>query len=112
MDVTCAKCGEPWDVYHMMHDAVWETDLGEQVIKANWQSKLTPLFEAAFNRLGWKFVAHSLLAIAQCPACKDEPDTAASQERAALRGVLAELLDGDMDGLACHLEDLGRVENP
>ena len=110
MDVTCAKCREPWDTHHLMHDAVWETDLDEQVVKAHWKSKLTPLFEAAFNRLGWKFVAHRLLAIAQCPACKHEPDTAASKEQAALRGTLAELLDGDMDGLGTHLEDLGNTE--
>ena len=44
-----------------------QTDLNEQVIKAHWQSKLTPLFETAFNRLGWKFVAHSLLAVEQPP---------------------------------------------
>jgi hypothetical protein len=33
------------------------------------------------------------------------PPTAAPKERAALRGMLAELMDGDLDGLACHLED-------
>lgn len=110
MDVTCAKCGEPWDVYHMMHDAVWETGLDERTIKGKWKSKLTAVFEKAFKELGWRFVGHSLLAIAQCPACKGEPDTASSRERAALRGVLAEMLGDDLDGLACHLEDLSQQE--
>ena len=94
----------------MMHDAVYETDLPVEAIKKQWRSKLTPVFEKAFNQIGWKFVGHNILAIAQCPCCKDEPDTASSKERAALRGVLAEMLGDDLDGLACHLEDLGRTE--
>ena len=110
MDITCGKCGEPYDVYHMMHDAVYETDLDEQTIKKLWKSKLTPELEKAFNEVGWRFVGRNLLAIAQCPACKDQPDTATSTERAALRGVLVEMLGDDLDGLACHLEDLGKLE--
>ena len=27
MDVHCSSCGEPWDVYHLRHDAIFETDL-------------------------------------------------------------------------------------
>jgi hypothetical protein len=23
MDITCRKCGEPWDAYHLRHDVVW-----------------------------------------------------------------------------------------
>jgi hypothetical protein len=109
MDVTCAKCQEPFDVYHLMHDAIHETDLPEAVLK-QWRSKLTPVFEEALNREGWRFVGHSLLAIAQCPACKEEPDTPEARERAEKRGVLAELLGDDLDGLACHLEDLDLQE--
>ncbi len=25
MDVHCSTCGEPWDVYHLWHDAIFET---------------------------------------------------------------------------------------
>lgn len=32
MDVTCATCGEPWDTYHMRHDAVWDTPAGIEII--------------------------------------------------------------------------------
>ena len=27
MDVHCSTCGEPWDVYHLWHDAIFETGL-------------------------------------------------------------------------------------
>ena len=27
MDVHCSTCGEPWDVYHLRHDAIYETGL-------------------------------------------------------------------------------------
>ena len=27
MDVHCTTCGEPWDVYHLWHDAIFETGL-------------------------------------------------------------------------------------
>lgn len=26
MDVHCSTGGEPWDVYHLRHDAIYETD--------------------------------------------------------------------------------------
>jgi hypothetical protein len=29
MDVHCTTCGEPWDVYHLRHDAIYETDLSQ-----------------------------------------------------------------------------------
>jgi hypothetical protein len=64
MDITCAKCQEPWDFYHLMHDAIRETDLPEGVIKQQWKSKLTPVFEEALQREGWRFIGNSLLAIA------------------------------------------------
>jgi hypothetical protein len=109
MDITCT-CGEPWDFYFMLNEVVHETDLDEQVIKSQWKQKLTPVFEKAFDQLGWRFVGHSLLAIAQCPACKDKLETAGSRERAEVRGALAELMGDDLDGLASELEDLGRME--
>ena len=110
MDITCGKCGEPFDTYHLLHDEIWETDLAAEVIKGQWRSRLTPVFEAAFNRLGWRFVGHNLLAVAQCPACKDEPETPESKARAEIRGAIAEVLGDDLDGLAVELEELARQE--
>jgi hypothetical protein len=105
MDVTCAKCDEPWDSYHMRHDAIWETDLPE-FIKKNWDGKLTPEIKAAFERDGWRFVGNSVYAIRQCPACKNEPDTVESRGRAVTRAALAEILGDDQDGLISELNDL------
>jgi hypothetical protein len=34
MDVHCSTCGEPWDVYHLRHDAVFDTDLSEEEAQA------------------------------------------------------------------------------
>ena len=34
MDVHCTTCGEPWDVYHLRHDAIFETDLDHAEAKA------------------------------------------------------------------------------
>ena len=34
MDVLCTTCGEPWDVYHLRHDAIHETDLDHAEAKA------------------------------------------------------------------------------
>jgi hypothetical protein len=34
MDVHCTTCGEPWDVYHLRHDAIFETDLSHTEAKA------------------------------------------------------------------------------
>lgn len=34
MDVHCSTCGEPWDTYHLRHDAIFETDLSHAEAKA------------------------------------------------------------------------------
>ena len=34
MDVHCTTCGEPWDVYHLRQDAIYETDLSHAEAKA------------------------------------------------------------------------------
>ena len=110
MDITCAKCGEPYDLYHLQHDEIWETDLPPEVIKGQWKSRLNPVFEAALNGLGWRFICNNLLAIAQCPACKNEAETPETKERAEMRCAMVTLLGDDTDGLAAELEELARQE--
>src|SRR6266540_3927582 len=34
MDVHCSTCGEPWDVYHLRHEAIFETDLSQAEAEA------------------------------------------------------------------------------
>jgi hypothetical protein len=46
MDVHCTTCGEPWDVYHLRHDAIYETDLSHAALAA-W--RLNRLFPALWD---------------------------------------------------------------
>lgn len=44
-DVTCARCGEPWDCFHLRHDEVHETEAGGQMIgdkldEEDWDKKM------------------------------------------------------------------------
>ena len=103
MDVYCANCREPWDNYHMRHDAIWETDLPES-IKKDFDGKLTQFIEDAFKRDGWTFLG-SIYAIARCPACKEEK-MEGSDERALRTSVISELLANDPDGLVSELNDM------
>ena len=89
----------------MRHDAIWETDLPDKV-KKDWDGKLTPMIEAAFERDGWKFIGHNVYAICRCPACKDKPETKESKNRTAMRQALVEVLGDDPDGLISELNDL------
>jgi len=115
MDVTCANCREPWDQYHMRHDAIFDTDLGHSLAKIA-SNEGTPLsnrnYREALERDGWKFAGNSVLAIARCPACPkdDEPQSEEVKTRVMQRAVLADLLGDDEDGLASMLEDLDGFE--
>lgn len=114
MDVSCANCREPWDSYHMRHDAIYDTDLPHNLAKRA-SDKGTPLNEIgvrqALEKAGWKFGGSSVLAILNCPCCRrnaensSEPDPDA-EDRAMRRSVLAEVLGDDEDGLQSMLEDL------
>ena len=106
MEIYCV-CGEPWDNYHMRFDAIQETDLPDKV-KKDWDGKLTPIIEAAFERDGWRFVSHNMYAISQCPACKNNPQnkTKEGREKVAMRQALVEVLGDDSDGLISELNDM------
>jgi len=108
MDVHCSSCGEPWDVYHLRHDAIFETDLDPAEAEA-WRTlsrpaRLSTRYREKFKAAGYEFGA-SLYDVIHCPACpqgaKPDPDMA------AIKAALAELLSDDEDGLAATLEDFG-----
>ena len=108
MDVHCTTCGEPWDTYHLWHDAIYETDLTPEAAKA-WgrlspKKKLSRLFRDKFREAGYEF-GPSILVVMRCPACPKgaKPDP----EKAAIKIELANLLGDDEDGLAAKLEDFG-----
>jgi hypothetical protein len=108
MDVHCTTCDEPWDVYHLQQDAIYETDLTTEQAKA-WRQlspkkRLSQHFRGKFAAAGYEF-GPSILILLRCPACPKsaKPDP----EKAAIKAELANLLGDDEDGLAATLEDFG-----
>jgi len=108
MDVHCTTCGEPWDVYHLRHDAIHETDLSHAEAKS-WtqlspQVKLLDRYREKFKVAGYEF-GGSILNVMRCPACpkdgKPDPD------KEAMKAGIVELLGDDEDGIAATMEDLG-----
>lgn len=77
MDLICTHCGEPWDMDTVLHDEPED-----------------------FTRRG--------AAIVRCPACEENgPAPGELQEKLSAARTLGELLEGDDDGYAAFLEDLG-----
>jgi hypothetical protein len=106
MDVHCSTCGEPWDVYHLWHDAIYETGLTENEAKA-WCSlprnqKLSDRDRKEFRAAGWEF-GQSVINVTRCPACPKEAKP--NQERVQTKAAIEELMGDDEDGLAATFED-------
>jgi len=106
MDVHCSSCGEPWDVYHLRHEAVFETDLQHAEARA-WRElspalRLSERYREKFQAAGYEFGA-SVINVVRCPCCpkqaKPDPD------RLATKRALEQLLGDDEDGLAATFED-------
>lgn len=106
-DVKCNTCGEPWDTYHMRHDALHET--GHPNPKG-WDGKLETVCGGMtarewFKDDRWAF-GNSVYDIRCCPCCpkgtKAEPNP--------LRDELVGLMAGDDDGVAALLEDLNDLQ--
>ena len=77
MDLICSRCGEPWDLDYVLHEAPDE-----------------------FDRRG------GLIRACPC-CHGEEPETMPAEKREKLAAVatVAELLGDDVDGLAALLED-------
>ncbi len=108
MDVHCSSCGEPWDVYHLRHDAIFETDL-DSVEAESWRNlspieRLSCRYREKFRAAGYEFGA-SILDVMHCPCCPKgaQPDPG----DAALKAGLIEILGDDEDAIAGMMEDLG-----
>lgn len=108
MDVHCTACGEPWDVYHLRHDAIYETGLPPAEAKA-WTGlppglRLAKRYRDEFRAVGFEFGA-SVLNVLRCPACPKgaTPDP----DKAALKAGIVEILGDDEDGIAAAMEDFG-----
>ena len=106
MDVRCSSCDEPWDVYHLWHDAIFETGLSVEEAEA-WCSlprdeKLSEHFRNEFRAVGWEF-GRTIINVVRCPGCPK--DAKPNSERVATKAALEELLGDDEDGLAATFED-------
>jgi hypothetical protein len=108
MDVHCTTCGEPWDVYHLRHEAIFETDLSHAEAKA-WTElspslRLIQRYRDKFKAAGYEFGA-SVMNVVRCPACpKDaKPDS----DKVAFKATIVEMLGDDEDGIASTLEEHG-----
>jgi hypothetical protein len=106
MDVHCSTCGEAWDVYHLWHDAIYETGLTENEAKA-WCSltrkqKLSDRYRKEFRAAGWEF-GQSVINVIHCPACPK--DAQPNLEHVLTKAAIEELMGGDEDGLAATFED-------
>jgi hypothetical protein len=108
MDVHCSTCGEPWDVYHLRHEAIFETYL-DPAEAESWRSlslieRLSTRYRERFKAAKYEFGA-SILDVVHCPACpkgaKPDPD------KAAIKAGLVEILGDDEDAIASVLEDFG-----
>jgi hypothetical protein len=107
MDVHCSTCNEPWDIYHLRHDSIWETDLPEKQ-RQKWDNggaaPLTPTIRSAFKRAGYVF-GESVYHVKRCPCCPK--DAKPDPEKESMKRELVELLGDDEDGIAAMMEDHG-----
>ena len=106
MDVHCSTCNEPWDVYHLWHEAIFETGLSHEAAEA-WQSlprseKLANRYRREFKAVGWDF-GQSIINVIHCPCCPK--DATPDVERVHTKAALEELLGDDEDALAATFED-------
>jgi hypothetical protein len=106
MDVHCTTCNEPWDTYHLWHDAIFETELSVEEAEAwrhlSQREKLNERYRAKFKDAGWEF-GSSVINITRCPCCPK--DAKPNLDRLATKQALEELLGEDEDGLAATFED-------
>lgn len=106
MDVHCSTCGEPWDTYHLWHDAVFETGLSQEEAEA-WRSlphdrKLSDRYRKEFQAVGWEF-GRGVINVIRCPCCPK--GATPNPDRVQTKAALEELLGADEDGLAATFED-------
>ena len=108
MDVHCTSCGEPWDVYHLRNDAIFETSLCYTEAKAWTQLspklRLLDRYREKFRTTGFEF-GNSILNVLHCPCCPK--DARPDPDKAALKAGIVELLGEDEDAIADAMEDCG-----
>ena len=106
MDVHCSTCNEPWDAYHLLHDAVFDTGMSHDEAE-NWcslphEKRLSVRYREKFRTAGWEF-GNTVVNVVRCPSCPEggKPDASRLETKAALESLLGD----DVDGLASAHED-------
>jgi len=84
MDIKCLHCGEPWDLYHLVHD------IDEEELKE------------------WQF-GSSRAAILRCSSCSTNGPRL-DKERAFAEATIIDLCADDLDAAAVMLGDLELME--
>lgn len=107
MDVICTHCGDSWDVYYLLDEAIYDTGLDLPEI-TYWnglsrEDQLSGRYVADFKAAGWEFGSH-LLHVKHCPSCKEggRLDPTIRDEISQL----AVLFGTDTDGFAIAVSDL------
>jgi len=108
MDVHCSSCGEPWDAYHLRHDAIFEIAVDQAEAEA-WHDfspaeQLSSRYRQEFKAVGYEFGA-SILDVLYCPCCPES--TKPDPDQAAAKAKIVEILGDDEDGIAAAMEDFG-----
>lgn len=106
MDVHCSTCGEPWDVYHLWHEAIFETGLtveeAESWCTLSRGQKLSERYRKEFRAARWEF-GQTIINVVRCPCCPE--DVKPNTDRIQTKAALEELFGDDEDGLAATFED-------
>ncbi len=106
MDVHCSTCGEPWDVYHLRHEAIHDTDLPFEEAEAwpdlSGPERLSDRYREKFRAAGWQF-GQTVINVLRCPCCPK--DATASPGLVLTKSAIEELLADDEDALAVMFED-------
>ncbi len=106
MDVHCSACGEPWDSWHILNDAIYDTALTRPECAA-WnrtprQKQLAPHYRTVFRDAGYEF-GHTLMHVIHCPACP--PTAKAGDEPTTLKHAIEDILGDDLDAIAATFND-------
>jgi hypothetical protein len=106
MDVHCSTCHEPWDVYHLRHEAIFETDLSHEEAEAwrglSTRERLLSRYREKFRAAGWEF-GRTVMNVVRCPCCPK--DAAPNPERVHTKAAIEEIMGDDEDALAATYED-------
>jgi hypothetical protein len=105
IDVHCSTCGEPWDIHHLGHDAIHETDLAHEEAAA-W-TELSPKLRLSqrdrekFKAAGYQF-GNSVYDLRRCPCCPK--DAKLDVDTASAKAAIVDMLGDDEDGIAALVE--------